>query len=336
VDAVSEIARAVLYEGYLLWPYRRSALKNRQRWNIGSIMPAQVSEANGGAQACVAQTECLLEGATPEVTVTLRFLHVVDRQVHSDGEPVDQVRVGGELYLSWQEAAEREVVVKVDRLPTTRLLPFTVAAGCREQPLPDAPATDAPATDAPAPAASLRRTWQRLDGMLELAAETVGPGVHRLTVGLHNTTSCPLGDRAEAQRRGFASAHVVLRVDGGEFVSCIDPPEHLRAEVSRCSNQGLWPVLVGDEGDASTMLAAPIVLYDWPRVAPESPGDLFDATEIDRMLILNVLSMPAAEQEEMAATDPRAKEILQRCAALSNEELLTLHGTFRDIARDTW
>jgi hypothetical protein len=326
VDAVSEIARTVLYEGYLLWPYRRSALKNRQRWTIGSIVPAQVSEANGGVEACHAQTECLLEGTAPSVRATARFLHVVDRQVLVEGEPLDQVRVGGVLYLSGQEATEREVVVEVDRLPTTRRMPFTVAAGCREEPL----------LDAGAPAAILRRTWQRLDGVLELASETVGPGVHRLTVRLRNTTSCPLGERAEAVRRAFASVHVVLRTERGEFVSCMDPPEHLRAEVSGCTNEGLWPVLVGDEGDASTVLAAPIVLYDWPRVAPESPGDLFDATEIDRMLILNVLSMPAAEQEEMAAADPRAKEILQRCAALSNEELLALHGTFRDIGGEAW
>jgi hypothetical protein len=36
-DPVAAIARAVLYEGYVLWPYRRSALKNAQRFTFGSL-----------------------------------------------------------------------------------------------------------------------------------------------------------------------------------------------------------------------------------------------------------------------------------------------------------
>jgi hydrogenase maturation protease len=79
------------------------------------------------------------------------------------------------------------------------------------------------------------------------------------------------------------------------------------------------------------MLAAPIILEDYAQIAPESPGDLFDAGEIDRLLILNVLSLTEAEQEEMRATDPRAREILDRCAALGPEELLPLHGAIRDF-----
>jgi hypothetical protein len=92
----------------------------------------------------------------------------------------------------------------------------------------------------------------------------------------------------------------------------------------------VWPVLLGEEGDRTTMLAAPIILSDHPQIAPESPGDLFDATEIDRLLILNVLSMTEAEQAEMRATDPRAREIFERCAALGPEQLLPLHGALRD------
>src|SRR5688500_17118448 len=33
-DNVQSVANAVLYEGYLLYPYRASALKNKQRWNF--------------------------------------------------------------------------------------------------------------------------------------------------------------------------------------------------------------------------------------------------------------------------------------------------------------
>ena len=38
--SVEQIANAVLYEGYILYPYRASALKNRCRWTIGGLVPA--------------------------------------------------------------------------------------------------------------------------------------------------------------------------------------------------------------------------------------------------------------------------------------------------------
>ena len=79
------------------------------------------------------------------------------------------------------------------------------------------------------------------------------------------------------------------------------------------------------------MLAAPIILGDYPQIAPESPGDLFDATEIDQLLVLNVLALTPEEQDEMRATDPRAREILDRCASLSPEQLMRLHGAIRDF-----
>ena len=79
------------------------------------------------------------------------------------------------------------------------------------------------------------------------------------------------------------------------------------------------------------MLSSPIILYDHPTIAPESPGDLFDGTEIDQLLIFNVLTLSDEEKEEMRASDLRGREILERCESLSPEELMRLNGTFRDI-----
>ena len=45
-DRVEEIAAAVLYEGYILWPYRRSALKNQRRFTFGGVYPPAHSEAH--------------------------------------------------------------------------------------------------------------------------------------------------------------------------------------------------------------------------------------------------------------------------------------------------
>ena len=73
----------------------------------------------------------------------------------------------------------------------------------------------------------------------------------------------------------------------------------------------------------------------WPIfIAPESPGDLFDGGEIDQLLILNILSLTEEEKAEMRATDPRAREILERTEALTPEELMRLHGTIREFGME--
>jgi hypothetical protein len=87
---------------------------------------------------------------------------------------------------------------------------------------------------------------------------------------------------------------------------------------------------VGEEDDRSTLLCSPIILSDYPEIAPESPGDLFDGGEIDQLLILNILSLTDAEKAEMRASDPRAREILDRTEALSPQELMNLHGAIRE------
>jgi hypothetical protein len=284
-DAVRRIADAVLYEGYILWPYRRSATKNRQRWSFGGVYPPAHSAAHPD-DPHVLQAQVLLEGSD-DVDVRVRFLHVVERSlVNADGERVDEL----DGHLAWDEATEREVGPG----------PFEIPAGTESEPLPNG---------------AIVRSWRELRGRVELA---VADG--RVTVRIENTTPWSGDSREDALRQTFCSTHAILRTREGAFVSATE---------SDCENVGLWPVLVGEEGARDTMLAAPIILGDYPQIAPESPGDLFDATEIDKLLVLNVLALTPEEQAEMRATDPRAREILDRCAALSPEELMRLHGTFR-------
>jgi hypothetical protein len=116
VDAVKKIAETVLYEGYILWPYRRSAKKNQQRWTFGGVYPRAYSEARGEDDPWIMQTQCLVSGdEASTIGVRVRFLHVAERKVaRKRGEALeflDEMRVGGELYLSWDEAIEREIAV---------------------------------------------------------------------------------------------------------------------------------------------------------------------------------------------------------------------------------
>jgi hypothetical protein len=155
--------------------------------------------------------------------------------------------------------------------------------------------------------------------------------VIRVVVRVRNRTPFQSDSRQRALARTFCSTHVLLHARDGVFVSPTAPPAALRDEARACRNEGLWPVLVGEQGTRTTMLCSPIILEDHPRIAPESPGDLFDGGEIDQLLILNILSLTDEEKAEMRATDPRAREILERTEALTPDELMRLHGTIREF-----
>jgi hypothetical protein len=150
-------------------------------------------------------------------------------------------------------------------------------------------------------------------------------------VRILNTSPFGSPDRQAALRQTFCSAHTILHAQEGEFLSLTDPPPALRAEAADCANTGTWPVLVGAEGERHTMLSSPIILPDYPQVAPESPGDMFDAAEIDQLLRLSILSMTEAEKREMRATDPKTRAILERTESMTPEELMRLHGTVREF-----
>src|SRR3954466_14652454 len=329
-DPVRAIADAVLYEGYILWPYRRSALKNQRRWTFGGVYPRGHSAAHPD-DPWTMRTECLLEGGTDAtVDVRVRFLHVVTRRVGraaGDGlELVDELQIGGERYVAWDEAAEREVVLAPAAVGSVavcgRRAAIESAAGSDREALrhPDGPR-----------AGALIRSWHGLEGAVEVAAERLAAALWRVSVTIANTTPWAGDDREAALGGTFCSTHTVMRADrGGAFVSLTDPPAALRRAVDGCDNAGTWPVLVGEPGARDTLLSSPIILEDHPRIAPESPGDLFDGGEIDQMLVLNILSLTDEEKAEMRATDPRAREILERTEALTPDELMRLHGTIRD------
>jgi hypothetical protein len=222
-------------------------------------------------------------------------------------EPVDEL----DGLLAWDEAREREVTLAV-RLDGAASAAIDVPAG-RDVEL--------------VRGGAIVRSWETLSGAVDVSVERVGETTHRITAAVTNTTRWDGGDRDAALRRTLVSTHVVLRSADAAFVSQTDPPGELAEAAAACENTGVWPVLVGDD---HTVLASPIILPDHPQVAPESPGDLFDGCEIDQLLILNVLSLSEAERREARATDPRARDIIDRCAALAPEDLMRLHGVLRE------
>lgn len=339
LDSIRAIANAVLYEGYILYPYRPSSIKNRQRWTFGGVFP-QAFDQQGDASRM--ETQVLLRGGEQAaLNIHFRFLQVMAREVGllvtptgelpDEGEPaltrVPSFNVDGRELLAWEEAIEREIAIgplrPADIQEVATVLPF-LFEGARE--IEPVRAQDG------CIAAVLIRTSHKIQGVIDAKAQRLAPDVWKLTIGIENVTPLAGADREEraaAQLRAFASTHAILTVEDGAFVSLLDPPDDLRSAAAQCRNVGAFPVLVG-EPDNSAMLASPIILYDNPAIAPESPGDLFDGTEIDEILTLRILAMTDAEKREMASVDARARALLERTHALTAEDMARLHGVMRD------
>lgn len=325
-NLIDAIAKAVLYEGYMLYPYRPSSVKNRQRFNFGVLYPKLYSEAQTGSDAWTMQTECLVEGVspaieTPVIEIRVRFLKLVARTTREIAETTS---------APWQEAIECEVIIPPQNLDALVAVPlqwdFAFPAKEESEDLRDENGEIAGRID---------RSQESVQGTVLVNATRVAADLFKLQVQVKNLTPLERNpdqtSRDAALMQSLVSAHTLLGAVNGQFVSLLEPPEDLKNLATCCQNLGAWPVLVGAEGERDTMLASPIILYDYPQIAPESPGDLFDGTEIDEILALRIMTMTDDEKREMRGTDDRARKILERTEALPLEHLAKLHGTLREL-----
>ncbi len=343
---VDRVVNSVLYEGYILYPYRASSVKNRARFTFGRVYPEAYSISQNGAEPFIMQTECLVRSTgAPSAEVNVRFLHPLAREIgalpRKSAEPLDDVhlktvpelRVGDRLYQSWQEAVERTVAIPSQPLRAfaerSLELPFSFPSSRTTEPI---------GNDAGQIVGLVLRRQEALQGRLEVSATSIDPEVSKLSVRVVNQTPVSENDLNKQDAvimRTFASTHAILSVQGGEFLSLLDPPSQYLEAAGSCQNVGAYPVLVGEEkrGERDTMLSSPIILYDYPRIAPESVGDLFDSTEIDEILTLRVMAMTDAEKSEMRQVDDFARRILERTESLGRDHLMKMHGAIRELHR---
>jgi hypothetical protein len=305
LDPVRKIADAVLYEGYILYPYRASAQKNQSRWQFGVVMAPGYAAADE-SETSFTRAECVLEhSGQPAVRVLLRFLQVQRRTSGGESSAAE----------SWDEAAEHEIEAVADAAAlfgdgVTR--EFTVEGGeDREEDV-------------------VRRREPLAGAVTVRAAEVPGPWrALKLQVKIENRTD--LGSvpqrREDALPTSLVAAHAIITADGGKFLSMTDPPEWAAPAVAGCRNEGGWPVLA--DRDNRVMLSSPIILYDHPELAAESPGELYDGTEIDEILTLRTMALSDDEKAEARATDPRAAALLDRVDSMDPQVLARLHGTLR-------
>lgn len=261
-EVLEKIANAVLYEGYMLYPYRKSSVKNQKRWHFGTL------GVQGGPDPSSMQTQCLIEGdENTVVDLKVRFLR-------------------GEI-----EAAVA-LTRTLGRSPSHKHFSFPP-----------------------------------IEGVIETEATLLNSSLYRLTVRILNLSY------GSHEQCAMLSTHTLLGTTNGVFVSLLDPqPEHAEA-AKACRNIGTWPVLAGREGDQGLILSSPIILYDYPQIAPESAGDFYDGTEIDEILTLRVLTLSDEEKEEVRAGDDRARNILERTETLPREAFAKMHGAIRGLER---
>ena len=355
LSLVEKIADALLYEGYILYPYRPSAVKNQQRWNFGALCPHSYSQAQGATESWNMQTECLVEAlADTSLSVKVRFLHLLTRELGvpkadfkgselgqanfpawvsaSDFRIVPSLEVNGKLLQTWQEATEREVSLTVNNLnevaDRARGLTFSFPATEKIELLRDE-------SNGQTVGALIRRQ-QAIEGVIEVTAQHIRGDGYKVSIQILNLTlfeDASQKSRDEALMRSFVSTHTILNVRNGEFVSLLDPPENFREAAAGCNNIGTYPVLVGEDGRRDCMLSSPIILYDYPQIAPESAGNLFDGTEIDEILTLRIMTLTEDEKREMRGADERARQILERTETLPLEQLMKMHGAMKSVKR---
>jgi hydrogenase maturation protease len=335
-EQAQKVADAVLYEGYVLYPYRASAAKNRVRWQFGVVAPRAWSES-GASEPWAQQTEILIEtGGTAEIDLRVRFLQVQARSIEEiigenrDGSfrPVETLDLGDRTLVTWEEGVERrldETAIPLAALPAGgRRIPLEIPGGRSVEPVLDAEGRTA--------GRIVRTTWP-LAAQILIASEPAADGLVKLRVRIENLVELAAGaGRDEAVRRSLVGAHTLLAVRGGAFVSLLDPPPEAAAAVQACANLHTWPVLIGEAPSREVVLSSPIILYDYPAVAPESVGDLCDATEIDEILTLRVMTLTDAEKREARGTDERARQIIERSDSIPAELFERLHGAVRSLA----
>ena len=333
LDHARRVADAILYEGYLLYPYHQAAQKNQVRFQFGVLMPAGYAAVDPNEPSSN-QTECLLECPdSAEIGVLARFLHLQRRTVQAVAPDTGELRdvsslfIDGSEYTAWDEAVEREQALTTrvsSLLADDKTVEFHVSPGEAVEDLVDAGGQLA---------GRLVRRWDALDGIIRLRADRVaGPyQALRLHVEIENVTfpAAGLRTRADGLRGALIAAHSLIGVPGGKFLSMTDPPEWAAAAVADCHNARTWPVLAGPQDCTDLMLSSPVILYDHPEVAAESAGDLFDATEIDEILTLRTLTLTDAEKRLARATDSRAAELIDRLDGMPPEMLDRMHGAIR-------
>ena len=335
-NKLAVLTRSILYEGYSLYPYYRSAVKNQMPVPFGVIFPQDYAAFHEHAPSRI-QSECIIAGiSNPSVTIQVRFLQVRKTEVFEkrtgDGEngefiAVARTEVNDRCLESGWQTIERNHSFEcraADLINRCKILPVAFDSWNEGEMIFNADKKVV---------AKLVTTVSATQGMIGFAMELIEgkSDAYRLTVVVTNATHIDQAatiSRDAVLGQSFLSSNIVFKTGEAQFISHLDPPSQWQSAIDACRNIHTWPIIVDDDNRA--LLSSPIILNDHPQINPQSAGDLFDSTEIEEALLLHVNLLSEQEKERICSNDPKLQAMLNKVSSLTPGDLSSYHSMMKE------
>ena len=335
-DSVLEkLARTLLYEGYSLYPYYRSATKNQKPIPFGVIFPKEYNAYNEHSHSHIQSQSIILGNSDLTVSLNVRFLHLRQTELFKKNQnseefnPVFELEINRKTYQAGLPTIERNIqtdLLKInDLIDGEKTIPFSFESYNEGEMI---------LNDEKEIVAKRITSIAEINGIVHIRAEKIKDmqDSFRLTVTVTNITSVENAEkqtRDEALLQSFLSTHIILQTPEGEFISHQDTPAKWQVAMATCNNVNTWPILI--DKNNTTLLSSPIILYDYPEINPVSSGDLFDSTEIEEALLLHVNLLSDEEKKRIGGNDEKLRAMLNKVSSLTPEDLNVYHSMMKDI-----
>ncbi len=318
-SVLDDLTKTVLYEGYSIFPYHRSSVKNLKPIPFGVIYPEQYHSYHPPAPTKM-KTECIVTAQkNSAINITVRFLHLIITKIFQQTDN-DNTSLP---YEGWQ-TIERQInsgdLIISELIGNKKVFPIGFDSIKVDKNIYD----ENKILKEKQSNCGLKITGNVI---IEAFAFENIDNTFRVSVTVNNDTSLSNAEsisRDEVFQQSFLSTNTILKVTDGAFISDQNPPEEFKEIVAQCEKIGTWPILI-DESN-TIMLSSPIILYDYPKINAHSKLDLFDSLEIEEMLILQLSAMSDTEKQQIAESDGKMREMLDKASQVTPQELLNLHG----------
>lgn len=333
---LENLIHTLLYEGYALYPYHRSAIKNQKPVPFGVVFPKHYNTYNEHAHSNM-QTQCIVYGSVDSlININVRFLHLKKIELFQVDEnafkPVFNLNVKDKCYQAGWQTIERKI--SAADLQIAQLLRHKEVISIRFDKIFESKNIY---VESDTIAAKQINSISEIKGEVIIEAAPVEnmPNAFRFTIRIINTTPVENAEtitRDEVLSQSFLSTHIILQTTNGEFISHQSPGEKWEAAIAGCENINTWPILI-DESN-TTLLSSPIILYDYPQINPQSSGDLFDSTEIEEALLLHVNLLSDEEKKRIGQSDEKLQAMLNKVSAVTPEEFINFHSGLKDSTQN--
>jgi hypothetical protein len=339
-DSVLEnLTRTLLYEGYSLYPYYRSAIKNQKPIPFGVIFPKDYNAHYEHSHSNMQSQNILTGNDDLTVAINVRFLHLRKTELfqknsnsdnNDDYAPAFSLDIYGNIYQAGWQTIERKIStgnLRVSELAhKSKIILFEFDSMNEGEII---------FNEQKEVVAKTISSVAEIKGTIKIKAGKVkdSKDAFRLTVSVTNltpVTDAPGMTRDDAMLQSFLSTHIILHTGQGEFISHQDPPDEWKKAIASCENLNTWPILIDKSN--STLLSSPVILYDYPEINPLSSGDLFDSTEIEEALLLHVNLLSDEEKKRIGSNDKKLHAMLNKVSGLTPGDLAVYHSMMKESA----